>query len=247
MSGPRIFVGTLACGEAELDACRAAVTSQQGVSVTHHVIADLPELEAHNRLWAAWNDRKADHDVFVKVDADTVLSRDTALAEIARLFEDRNVTGAQILLHDFFTDRLIAGLNSFSPDVVFKVGADRLFADHADTAHRIVLKGASVAHLAPIGLHSPHPHARQAFHFGLHRAFKKQTGVLNRCAEVWLRERDDARSWALAGAMSAGWRMRNHFDYNDRRFKETFEALQDRATRETKVLRYAQRLTRKAA
>jgi hypothetical protein len=247
MADTRIFVGTLAAGEAELEACRAAVRAQRGVRVTHHVIEGLPELAAHNALWTAWASHKTEHDLFVKIDADTVLARETALAEIAALFTDPEVTGAQILLHDYFTDRLIAGLNSFSKDVVFRVGSDRLFADRVDTGHHKVLRGASVAHLAPIGRHSPAPHPRQAFHFGLHRAFKRQTEVLSQCATVWLQHRDTPRSWALAGALSAGWRMRNHFDYADPRFQQAFDALQDTAIRNAKVERYARQMTRQAA
>ncbi|WP_227818027.1 glycosyltransferase family protein [Nitrogeniibacter aestuarii] len=227
MTAPRIFVGTLACGEAELEVCCSAIASQIGVQVTHRVISDQPEFEAHNLLWAAWGHAKADHDLFVKVDADTILNGDSALERIAALFADRRVTGAQMLLHDYFTDRLIAGLNAFSPRVEFRQASSRLFADHADRNHDLVLKGDATAHLAPIGWHCKFPHSRQAFHFGLHRALKKQREVISRCAEVWLQQRDEARAWALAGAMSAGWRMRNSHDYANDRFEKAFLRLKD--------------------
>ncbi len=222
MDVPRIFVGTLACGEAEFDDCCRAVATQQDVEVTHHVIANQPEFEAHNRLWEAWGRAKAGCDLFVKVDADTVLSRPTALAEIFALFAIPSVTGAQILLHDYFTDRLIAGLNAFSPVVTFRQSSRRLFADRADSNHNVVLKGDAVAHLAPIGWHCTHPHPRQAFHFGLHRALKKQQEVIKQCATVWLEKRDAPRSWALTGAIAAGWRLRSHFDYGSKRFEASF-------------------------
>jgi hypothetical protein len=219
---PHIFVGTLACGEAEFEECCRAIRNQQGVSVTHHVIADQPEFEAHNMLWDAWGEAKPQHDLMVKVDADTVLSRPTALAEIHALFSDPAVTGVQILLHDYFTDRLIAGLNAFSPVVKFRHASNRLFADHADSNHNVVLKGESVVHLAPIGWHCTQPHPRQAFHYGLHRALKKQLEVISRCAAVWLDQRDQPRSWALTGAIAAGWRLRSHFDYGNKRFEASF-------------------------
>lgn len=238
---PRIFVGTLACGEAEFAECCAAIRGQAEVSVTHHVIEHLSELEAHNALWRAWDDAKNEHDLFVKIDADTVLARETALSEIAALFADPDVTGAQILLHDYFTDRLIAGLNAFSHAVVFRDGKDRLFADRVDTGHRKHLKGDVVRHLAPIAWHCRAPHPRQAFHFGLHRALKKQDDTIARCAEMWLAKRDDARGWALAGAMSVGWRLRRHFDYGDKRFEKAFAMLADRDTRNRRVEEFARR------
>lgn len=213
----------MACGEAEFEDCCHAVGEQLNVEVTHYVVADQPEFEAHNQLWEAWGQAKSGYDLMVKVDADTVLSRPTALAEIHALFADPAVTGAQILLHDYFTDRLIAGLNAFSPAVIFRQSSKRLFADHADSNHNVVLKGESVAHLAPIGWHCTHPHPRQAFHFGLHRALKKQHEIIKRCAGVWLVKRDEPRSWALIGAMAAGWRLRKHFDYGDDRFERAFE------------------------
>ena len=101
-----------------------------------------------------------------------------------------------------------------------------------------MLKGESVRHLAPIGWHCRTPHPRQAFHFGLHRALKKQRAMIARCAEVWLVERDEARAWALAGAMSAvSWR--HHSDYGDEHFQAVFRALADDAERGDRVERFA--------
>lgn len=239
MNPPRIFVGTLECGEAEFDDCCTAIRSQTDVHVVHHVVSNQPEHEAHGRLWNAWTQAKDDFDLFVKVDADTVLCRRTALAEIAHLFSDPDVTGVQIQLHDYFTDQLISGLNAFSPAVAFRQASSRLFADHADFNHKRVLKGSLVAHLAPIGWHCRNPHPRQAFHFGLHRALKKQQDILGRCARAWLGNRDEPRSWALLGAMAAGWRLRKHFDYGDARFEQAFERYRGDAMREAAVEKFA--------
>ena len=241
VSLPRIFVGTLACGEAERAECLAAVAAQTGVSITHTVIENLPELEAHNALWDAWELAKARHDLFVKIDADTVLTRPTALEEITALFTDEAVTGAQILLHDFFTDGLIAGLNAFSRAVTFRRATDRLWTDRVDGGHRVVLKGEPVRHLAPIGWHCRAPHPHQAFHFGLHRALKKQEAMIARCAEVWLVERDEARAWALVGAMSVG-QLRHHVDYGDARFRAAVRALVEETDRLDRVERFARQI-----
>jgi hypothetical protein len=224
MAPPRIFVGTLACGEAELAECRAAVQAQRDVAVTHRVIEDLPELEAHNALWGEWEAAKPQHDLFAKIDADTVLARDTALAELAALFKEPDVTGAQVLLHDFFTDGLIAGLNVFSPAVEFRRRADRLYPDRVDVNHRRVLKGDAVRHLAPIGWHCRAPHPRQAFHFGLHRALKAQWDVLAAVAAAWRRAPEPGREWALLGAAAATGGFSGSFDYRSQGFEREFAA-----------------------
>src|SRR5207244_7805729 len=104
--------------------------------------------------------------------------------------------------------------------------------------HGVVLKGEPVRRLAPIGWHCRAPHPCQAFHFGRHRALKEQEAMIARCAGVWLVERDDARAWALAGAMSAG-ALRHHVDYGDAGFQAAFSALADEVERGDRVERFA--------
>ena len=239
MSAPRIFVGTLACGEAEFEDCCEAIAQQKNVLVHHHIISDLPEFDAHKKLWKDWSSQKQKFDLFVKVDADTVLSRNTALNEIHNLFSDPSVTGAQILLHDFFTNQLIPGLNAFSLSVSFRTSRNRLFADHSDYNHNVVLKGDAVKYLAPIGFHSPRPHPKQAFHFGLHRTLKKQYDILKRCSEVWLEQRDECRSWALTGALATNWWMKWGFDYESHLFQKMFLKFYNDSKRLEKVEKYA--------
>src|SRR3954447_18957837 len=95
---PRVFVGTLFSGEAEFDESQSMIRRQEGVAVETHVTSGLPELEAHNALWAAWEAAKKRHDLFVKIDADTILVDEGALSRIHGLFAgDPDVTGAQIL------------------------------------------------------------------------------------------------------------------------------------------------------
>lgn len=235
---PRIFVGTLACGEAEFDESCRVIQDQKNVLVTHHIIQDKPEYEAHNLLWHAWADQKDYHDLFVKIDADTVLMRDTALSDIASLFGNPDVTGAQILMQDYFTDDLIAGLNAFSPRVVFKNSKSKLFSDHADTGHKIVLKGDAVRYLAPIAWHGKYPTPRQAFYFGYHRQMKRQKDVLRRVAKAWMTHQDAARCWALAGAASVKWWHLGGSGYAAKSFVKSFSLLENDQLRHDVVLKF---------
>ena len=243
MAKPKIFVGTLYAGEAEFEESCEAIKAQEQVDVTHHVIADLPEYEAHNELWNAWGKVRAAYDIFVKVDADTILNRNEALSDIYKLFQQPRVTGVQIKLHDYFSDQLISGLNAFSTEVQFQNSKKRLFADHADRNHDLVIKGEAVSHLAPIGWHCKYPAARQAYHYGLRRALKKQSDIVRRCASMWLKYRDDARAWALTGAMEAGWIYRNQFNYSDERFEKSLNDYQNDSERLIKVENYANAVT----
>lgn len=236
-ANPRIFVGTLACGEAEFDECCAAIAAQTGVDVTHHTIRNQPEYQAHNMLWAAWNENKSTHDLFVKIDADTVLNRNTALSEIAALFSTPDVTGAQILIQDYFTDDLISGLNAFSPQVEFRQAKHKLYADHADFGHKIVLKGDSVRHLAPIAWHGKNPSPRQSFHFGFRRSLKGQVDALGKLVAAYRKFGDESRGWAVSGAASARWWMR-FCDLQTRSLETQFSKMQDAMHRKEVIDKY---------
>ena len=204
---PRVFFGTMYSGEAEFEQCKDAIYTQRGIeSFQHAVIEGLPEKEAHNTLWKEWELSKDKFDLFVKVDADTILSDPEAVSRVWQLFsENPRVTGAQLRLFDFFTGDLIAGLNFFSPVVKFNTSPD-LYCDRVDTNHDVVMKGASVKHLEPIGFHCKNPNDGQAFHFGLHRMLKGQSSTLRKVWDRWSEQRDRARELALLGAAAA------HFD-----------------------------------
>jgi hypothetical protein len=239
---PRIFVGTMFSGEAEFELCCQAIAKQQDVKVTHHVIRNMPEMEAHNKLWEAWNDVKSEYDLFAKIDADTILINDHSLKDVWELFsQDARVTGAQILLHDFFTDKLLAGLNFFSPKVEFNCSTNRLLPDRVDKNHDIILRGDEVAHLSPIGWHCKVPNSKQAFHFGLHRALKRQDDVIESLSRAWLIYRDDARAWAISGVLAANFWMRKNFDYDNKSFNLAFEKWNKYPDRLNKVMIFAKR------
>ena len=111
---PKVFVGTLYVNEPQFEKCCDAISSQKGVEVTHSIIKGKSELEAHNILWNQWNTVRSCYDMFVKVDADTVL-REGVLQQAAELMtSDKRITGMQIPLHDYSTNVEIAGLNCFS-------------------------------------------------------------------------------------------------------------------------------------
>lgn len=201
---PKIFVGTMCAGEDEFAECCDMIDAQHDVNATHYIISDKPEWEAHNELWDAWNARKHQFDLFVKVDGDTVLQHDCVLRNIANtMLTDPRITGMQIPLTDYFTEKPILGLNCFTPKVIFTASKSKLYCDRVDTGHDIVLRNEAVAHLAPAGYHCKHPHALQAFHFGFHRMLKNQRHIMVDTYHAWRKHGDDARLWALLGAKVA--------------------------------------------
>lgn len=224
---PTILVGTLASGEAELEESKKAIEQQTGVSVEHVVISGLPELEAHNRLFQLWNERRGTTDLFVKVDGDTVLIDKNAVHRIYALFEDDEVTAAQIPLHDYFTDDLIVGLNCFSPAVSFGLSDDPLYCDRMqEIGHKRILRDAETASVTPIGWHCKYPHPRQAFHFGYRRFLKGQTEVVRKVMQAWQQSKGEGRVWALAGARAAFFHPLTETSYDTPDFEALFRKQQ---------------------
>ena len=51
---PRIFIGTMYCGEGDFPRCLKAITSQTGVIIDHKIISNQPEKRAHDSLWSTF-------------------------------------------------------------------------------------------------------------------------------------------------------------------------------------------------
>lgn len=223
----RVYIGTLYCGEGDFAMSVKSIVEQQDVDVTCHVISDLPERDAHNALWDAWDEAKKDHDIFVKVDADTVLRHPHVLKNISDMFvADERLSGVQCWLHDYFTDGLIYGLNCYSQRVVFEHTKDDLFCDRVDTNHDRVVRGYALSNeLVPAGLHCYHTNELQAFHFGLHRQLKKQDNIIRLVRNAWERNRDELRAWALVGAhVAEQFGDNRRFNYTDPELCRVFDA-----------------------
>lgn len=228
-----IFVGTLYHGEAEFDKHLESLSHQVDIKLYHHVIKNLSEYKAHKQLWIDWQKNRSKFDLFVKIDADTILNRNSALLEIYKLFDDTNVTAAQIRLKDYYSNSLINGLNAFNPTVKFRNKSKRLFPDRVDYNHKKILFADATQKLEPIGYHCLFPNNRQAFYYGFRRMLKKQYDILKLVAKEWTINQDEARLWALMGAQSAKkFNILNKF-YNSR-YAEIF--YQNQIDKEDKLI-----------
>lgn len=220
---PRIFVGTMFCGEAEYDECKKLISLQEDVEVKQVCIENMPEYEAHNFLWATWNEEKPQFDLFIKVDADTLIDDAKMFSKIYNEFAKNNrLTSMQIPLHDYFMDGPVFGLNCFSPKVVFTPAPSKLYADRADSGHDVTYKHDKVLHLTPAGRHCASPTDTQAFHFGLHRMKKGQIENIAKVYSAWKKHGDRARLLALHGAMIASNNLGH--DYSDQSFVDAFNS-----------------------
>jgi len=229
----RVFVGTMECGENEFEKCKEAILSQDDVQVTHFIVSSMPEREAHETLFSEWNKAKADHELFLKVDADTILLHKDVIKSFIRLFEsNQRITGAQAWLHDYMTDTHIYGLTCLRNNVTVATRVNKLYPDRADSGHDIVVRGNDLPkELIPAGKHCWYPSERQAFHYGFHRGKKNQLQIMSQVQNAW--ESNDYDS--IRGLCLMGFKLSSKYqgvDYSDEEFEHAFQFAKSNYTKE---------------
>jgi hypothetical protein len=238
----KVLVGIMHCGENEYGKCIEAVRGQTHECVDVFSVEGLRNREAHWKLYQTFMSRAEEYDLFVKLDADMVLTRRTFLEEAEEWFKaNPGVDDLQIAVWDFFTERLIFGLHVYSSRMRWSEPRDNLFVDYVDTIWR---RKDDKDLLAPAAYHCPDPSCFQAFHFGLHKAVKvtqyhrqraEKIGRkvhwenIRRLADVYLRTKEERREYAVIGAWCALRRKLGpeHVDFENTLTNEMFRRLQE--------------------
>jgi hypothetical protein len=143
---------------------------------------------------------------------------------------------------DYYSNSLISGINAFSNKVKFVNPRYKLYPDHSDVGHKIVLKGESVHFLEPIAWHCKNPSNRQSFFFGYRRRLKKQEDILINVAKEWLSNLDDARKWALIGSYIAERKRFKKFSFSSSKVDQYFNQISIKEPETTDLIHYAQGL-----
>jgi len=169
----KILVGTLHANENELDECMAAIGAQTHPAHDSFVISGKPNKEAHDELYQTFMSRSGEVDLFIKIDADMVITRHTFFQEVVERFTvDSEMTHLLIAVHDWMTNRAIMGMHVFRSSHRWNCGensAESLFVDMVDVEEKLTKDRDQ---LAPAAIHCGNPSSFQAFHFGLHKAVK---------------------------------------------------------------------------
>ena len=166
-----IFVGTLYSGENEYDECLNSIQNQTYQSFTHFIFKNLPNKEAHYSLFNAFKEKADDFDILIKVDADMVLcSNDLFTNIVLKLTKNPNIGVLSIAVNDFFTGRLINGLNTYRNSVHWNFEKKTMFVDipEVDSSKYYY----DLNELAPAAIHCKNPSSYQSFHYGIHRGLK---------------------------------------------------------------------------
>jgi len=140
------------------------------------------------------------YDMFVKIDADTIITKNTAFVDVLNFFQSNDYAAVQLFLHDYFTEKNISGLNFYHPTRnSFVRSENRLFTDRAIVHHGKVAYSEQFPHLTPVGYHCLFPNDSQAFHYGYHRGLKNQTQHEVDLRVAFAKHNDRARDLALMG------------------------------------------------
>jgi hypothetical protein len=166
----KILIGVLHTIENEFDQCLAAIKSQTLPVDDVFVISGKPNKEANDELYQTFMNRAGEVDLFIRIDADMILTRLTFCEEIAGYFQSKpELNHLMIQVYDWITDRRIMGLHVFRNTHRWNIGDERFFIDVIDEDKNIE---ADFERFAPAATHCADPSAFQAFHYGLHKAVK---------------------------------------------------------------------------
>lgn len=167
------------------------------MQVDHRIVSYLPEKEAHNAVYRAFND--ADESwIRAKIDADVVLSDDQVLLRVAqRLVELPMAHGLDPLVLDYMTDReLHAGAFFYTHHVAFSEQHDHLLCDRGMIYHP---DSHWFGDIGVIGRHMHHCNELTAFRYGFHRGLKRQATVFEKVKSAYEKHKDPLRLLAIKG------------------------------------------------
>lgn len=248
----RILVGTLFSGENEYADCLHSIHKQTFKNYDHIIIENLPELEAHYKLYKAFIDRSLEYQLLIKVDADTVLLSDRLFERIVEKFAQNPwLEVMNIGVIDFFTDEMIAaGIQIYRNTVRWNFEKDTVFPDIPILDHDRYLYDKT--DLAPAATHCQNPSTSQAFHYGVHRGLKSiqkkhskaHWTMLDKVWKNFLKIQDVRLGLAILGAemVYAGLFNREHQNYTNFKMDDvlsryvTFDS--EKIEKEIKKLRF---------
>ena len=168
---PKVLVLTLFSGEAEFDRCRSSLEQQDYLSWEQRIIENLPNAEAHARLYETIMMERENCGIFLKLDADMVLADPGVLGDLVRVFEQHSdLDHLVVAVSDWMTDSNIIGAHLFSNRVRWRRHAETLYVDPDPEfpGRKLVISDPP----RDLILHAGDPSPLQAFHFGAHRALQ---------------------------------------------------------------------------
>lgn len=171
MTEPSALVGVLYSGEPSLPRVLHGLESQNGIVLRTIVVGHHPFAEAHQRLYRAFDERRDEHDLFVKVDADMEIVEPRLLASLGSLFRVSPALDLVLLgVDDWLSGERIMGMHAWRRGMRWRGAPSPLFADIPQTDVRNRVKFMDLPR--PLVLHATEPSAAQSRRYGAQRGLK---------------------------------------------------------------------------
>jgi hypothetical protein len=213
----KFLVLTLYSGEGEVEDCKSSVQRQKGVDARHVIFSNLGNVEAHEKLYQTIMEECENFDLFIKLDADMVLARDTVLDEIADYFRrEKELDHLVLPVFDWPSRRQIQGVTVFGGRVRWTFPLNSLTPD--TNPIRVGKKRVIPTTATELVHHMQAPTREQCYLYGFHKGLKiAQRGghldrpslatthyaALLRIRDIFLAERCVNRALILNGARDA--------------------------------------------
>ncbi len=170
VSKPKILIVSLHYNEPDIPAQIASIAQQVDVQLSHRIISDRPNLEAHQICYQVVNDEGSAFDAVIKLDGDMVFSSPRSAL---RMFEalEPGVDMTTFPVKDKFTNSNIYGVHIFSPRVrwnIDNIAEPRVDPLPAMPGRRVIIRQRA---WAPV-LHAYFAGSTEYISFGFHRASK---------------------------------------------------------------------------
>ncbi len=167
----RALAGILYVGETSLPRALACLDQQQGVELRTVMIGHHPFADAHRHLYRTFDERRREHDVLVKVDADMEIVEPRLLHALGAIFERYEPLDQVIIgVDDWLSGERINGMQAWRNGTRWRSAPSALFADLPETSARTKLKVLDPPY--PLVLHATSPSAAQSLRYGAQRGLK---------------------------------------------------------------------------
>lgn len=237
----KILVGTLYSGENEFEECKSSIRAQTFSNYDHIIIENLPNKEAHVTLFKSFIENSHEYDLLIKVDADTVLLRNTFFQEVVEQMNTNPWLDVFCVgIADFFTGLIINGIATYRNTIRWNFADTSMFVDIPLVSSDHYLYDGSV--LAPAAIHCKNPTPFHAFHFGVHRGLKSiqrihstsHWKVMRSVQENFNLTGDNRMGLAVLGSelVYAGKFRKGDVDYTNSKIKEVFSQFESLSTTE---------------
>ena len=218
-------------GEGDYEKSIESAKEQHNIDPSFYIVKNLPMQEAHLAIYSYWNEHSNEFDMFVKLDADFVLTDNYKIYSIWQTISNTNIASSVIWVHDFLRNRLIPGLVVGTKHCRFNLDNVKAKAQFDTNVYLIddsYIRNEYVSGiLVPAALHGYYSYPIQLFAQGVKRRIRQQNDVYHEASNEFKKAPENLRFMFLIGWQLGGSLLSNDYNYTDNKFIEYFTKVDD--------------------